>query len=45
MNRLVSEIRRSLTELDSGMKGQLNISDAMEVLSNSLALNKVPFKW
>ncbi len=45
MNTLLHEIRRSLSELDSGMKGQLNITDAMEVLGNSLNLNKVPGKW
>ena len=45
MNGLIGEIRRSLTELDAGLKGQLNITDAMEVLQISLNLNKVPGKW
>merc|ERR1711988_793412 len=32
MNGLLSEIRRSLIELDKGLKGQLNMSQAMEDL-------------
>lgn len=45
MNGLLHEIRKSLSDLDSGLKGQLNITDAMEVLSTSLSLNNVPRKW
>ena len=45
MNTLLSEIRRTLVELDAGLKGQLNITDAMENLGNCLALNKVPPGW
>jgi len=45
MNTLLSVIRFSLFELDAGLKGQLNITDAMEMLSNSLALNRVPAEW
>jgi len=45
MNTLLSEIRISLIELDAGLKGQLNITDAMEGLSNSLAINRVPAGW
>ena len=32
MNSLLNEIRFSLTELDQGLDGTLNITDAMEVL-------------
>jgi dynein heavy chain len=42
MNALMGEIRRSLIELDKGMKGQLNISQAMEDLSAALELNEWP---
>ena len=45
MNTLLSEIRRSLIELDAGLKGALNITDAMEDLSNSLSLNRVNGGW
>ena len=45
MNTLLSVIRFSLFELDAGLKGQLNITDSMEVLSTSLALNRVPAEW
>lgn len=45
MNTLLSTIRFSLFELDAGLKGQLNITDSMEVLSTSLALNRVPAEW
>ena len=33
MNALLNEIRFSLTELDQGLDGALNITDAMEVLA------------
>lgn len=45
MNTLLSTVRFSLFELDAGLKGQLNITDAMEGLSTSLSLNKVPAEW
>ena len=45
MNALVSEIVRSLVELDSGFKGDLTMSDTMEDLANSLFLDRVPKKW
>lgn len=45
MNILTGEIKISLQELDAGLKGQLNVTDAMEALSNSLNLNKVPESW
>ena len=45
MNALLNEIRFSLTELDQGLDGALNITDAMEVLSMSLQINVLPPKW
>jgi dynein heavy chain len=45
MNTLLSTIRISLNELDAGLKGQLNITDAMEGLSNALSLNRVHDSW
>lgn len=36
MNILLQTIRTSLYELDAGLKGQLNVTDAMEGLSNAL---------
>lgn len=40
MNNLVSEMVRSLVELDLGFKGDLTISDAMEDLANALYLDR-----
>ena len=45
MNSLLDKIKISLTELDMGLKGQLNITDAMEKLSVSLKLNKLDDGW
>ena len=45
MNTLLNECRISLIELDQGLKGQLNITDAMENLSTALSINKVPAGW
>ena len=45
MNILISEIVRSLVELDLGFRGELTISDTMEDLANSLYLDRVPKKW
>jgi dynein heavy chain, axonemal len=45
MNILLNAIKVSLTDLDAGLKGQLNITDAMENLSTALSLNKVPASW
>jgi dynein heavy chain, axonemal len=42
MNVLLSEIRRSLIELDKGMKGQLNMSQAMEDLVTAMTINQWP---
>lgn len=45
MNTLLGEIGTSLSDLDAGLRGALNITDAMETLSNSLNLNIVPAFW
>jgi dynein heavy chain len=45
MNVLLKTIRNSLNDLDSGLKGTLNITEAMENLQASLMLNKVPANW
>lgn len=45
MNMLTSELRRSLKELDLGLKGELTITADMEELSNALFLDVVPAKW
>ena len=45
MNTLLNTIRVSLNELDAGLKGQLNITDAMENLSSALSLNRVDESW
>jgi dynein heavy chain len=45
MNILVSEIRRTLKELDLGLKGDLTITEGMEVLMNALFLGSIPARW
>ena len=45
MTLLTSEIRRSLKELNLGLKGDLTISESMEMLMNALYLNQVPASW
>ena len=45
MNVLLSEMRRSLIELNMGLEGALNMSDSMEALADSLFLAKVPAGW
>jgi len=45
MNGLLHEIRFSLTELDQGLDGALNITDAMEVLGKCLEINVLPPSW
>jgi len=45
MNILLSEIRTSLTDLDSGLRGALNITDSMELLALQLSRNLVPGSW
>ncbi|XP_050294546.1 dynein beta chain, ciliary-like [Anthonomus grandis grandis] len=45
MNNLTREMRRSLRELDLGMKGELTITSEMEVLEESLFMDAVPESW
>ncbi|OMJ82808.1 hypothetical protein SteCoe_16405 [Stentor coeruleus] len=45
MNLLLSEIRISLTELEMGLQGALNITEKMEALGLSLSVNRVPKNW
>ena len=41
MNLLVAEMRRTLKELDLGLKGELTITSDMEDLSDSLFFDQV----
>jgi dynein heavy chain len=45
MNDLIFEVRRSLVELDSGLKGDLSITEPMEKIMAALADYKVPMSW
>ncbi|KAM6948829.1 LOW QUALITY PROTEIN: dynein axonemal heavy chain 11-like [Aplochiton taeniatus] len=45
MNTLVYEMRRSLKELDLGLKGELAISSEMEQLQTALFFDNVPDTW
>nr|XP_054596285.1 dynein axonemal heavy chain 11 [Nothobranchius furzeri] len=45
MNLLLAEIRRSLSELQLGLKGELTISSNMEALLSSLFSDSVPESW
>lgn len=45
MNSLLNEIRFSLTELDQGLDGALNITEAMETLQKCLEINIIPPNW
>uniref|UniRef100_A0A8C3GPM7 Dynein axonemal heavy chain 17 n=1 Tax=Cairina moschata TaxID=8855 RepID=A0A8C3GPM7_CAIMO len=45
MNILTHEIRRSLKELDLGLKGELTITSDMEELANALFYDNVPESW
>lgn len=45
MNKLLVEIKSSLSDLDAGLKGTLNITEAMERLSYALTLNLIPPSW
>ena len=42
INALISEIRKSISDLDKGLKGQLNMSQAMEDLVSAFVLNQWP---
>lgn len=45
MNYLTGEIKRSLKELDLGLRGELTITNDMEDLQNALFLDQVPPVW
>ena len=45
MNILLVEMKRSLAELDLGLKGDLTMTDPMEVVMKSLAGDLVPPSW
>ncbi|XP_030250577.1 dynein heavy chain 11, axonemal isoform X3 [Sparus aurata] len=45
MNLLLAEIRRSLNELDLGLKGELTMSYNMETLQSALFTDSVPDSW
>lgn len=45
MNIVLSEMKRSLAELDLGLKGDLTMSEPMEKLMLSLATDAVPGSW
>jgi len=45
MNILTNEIRISLKSCSLGLKGELIITSDMEMLMNSLFIDKVPETW
>jgi len=45
VNVLVDVMKSTLEDLLRGLRGELNITDAMEVLQNNLILGKVPAIW
>ncbi|CAG6015638.1 unnamed protein product [Menidia menidia] len=45
MNLLIAEIKKSLTELNLGLKGELTISYTMETLQNAMFNHFVPDSW
>jgi len=45
MNVLLSQLRSSMTELELGIGGALNVTEAMESLATDLQINKVNAKW
>ncbi|XP_042345657.1 dynein axonemal heavy chain 11 [Plectropomus leopardus] len=45
MNLLLAEIRKSLNELELGLKGELTISSSMESLQSALFSDSVPDSW
>lgn len=45
MNTLLAEMVRSLTELELGFRGDLTMSDSMELLAQSLYMNDIPSVW
>lgn len=45
MNDLLKVIKQSLEDLSMGLSGALNMTDAMENLSQCLQFNKVSANW
>ncbi|KAM3614782.1 uncharacterized protein V6R79_018954 [Siganus canaliculatus] len=45
MNVLLAEMRKSLNELDLGLKGELTMSSSMESLQSALFTDSVPESW
>lgn len=45
MTILLTEIARSIEEIDQGIKGLLTISEKMEQTMDALVVNKVPSVW
>ncbi|CAK8695850.1 unnamed protein product [Clavelina lepadiformis] len=45
MNILTKELRRSLKELDLGLKGELTITSDMEELESAMFMDSVPESW
>ena len=45
MSQLIYEMRRSLVELDKGLKGDLSMTEAMEGLMDAIYDDKVPDGW
>ena len=45
MNQQIGVLVTTLVELELGLDGALNMTDAMDALSQSLVLNKVPPTW
>ncbi|MGH0141371.1 UNVERIFIED_CONTAM: hypothetical protein FKN15_073834 [Acipenser sinensis] len=45
MNMLTREIKRSLKELNLGLKGELTMTSDMEYLQNAIFLDQVPESW
>ena len=45
LNYIFSSCLKSLEELEKGLNGELNVTDAMEALSQSIRYNKLPNTW
>ena len=45
MTILLTEIAKSIEEIDQGLKGLLTISEKMEQTMDALVVNKVPAAW
>jgi dynein heavy chain len=45
MNLLLSKLRQSMTELELGISGALNVTETMEELAHDLQINKVNAQW